>query len=64
MVFGEEARRLAGAAALLLGWTSDAFWRATPAELMAALTPTGGQDELADRKKIEALMERFPDARR
>ncbi len=60
-MFGDEARRLAGAATLLLGWTPDTFWRATPAELMDALMPAGGEGEPADRQKIEALMERFPD---
>ena len=61
-MFGEGARRLAGAAALLLGWTPETFWRATPAELMDALIPPGGDGEPPEKQAIEALMRRFPDA--
>ena len=47
----------------LLGWTPEAFWRATPQDLRLALegrlgrtaTPGFGQAELAQ------LMARFPD---
>jgi len=62
-LFGEAARRLAGTAAGLLGWTPETFWRATPAELMAALLPPGNEGEFPNKKDIAALMERFPDAR-
>ena len=61
-MFGEEARRLAGAATALLGWRPDDFWRATPAELLAALMPGGEVGEPPDKQVIEALMTRFPDA--
>ena len=60
--FGENASRLTGAAALLLGWRPWEFWDATPAELAAAL----GADEGAlapDREVLAELMRRFPDER-
>lgn len=60
--FAAGTARLAGVAGLLLGWTPDAFWRATPAELRSAL------EALAEpraaplgRDEIERLMARFPD---
>jgi uncharacterized phage protein (TIGR02216 family) len=59
-MFGEAARRLAGAAASLLGWTPDTFWTSTPAELCDALMPPG---EPPSRAAIDALMTRFPDQR-
>ena len=40
--FGSAAARLAGFCAVALGWSPDAFWRATPAEvagMVAALAP-------------------------
>ena len=37
--FGDHALRLSGAAIRLTGWTPDAFWAATPAELAAILAP-------------------------
>ena len=61
--FGEEARRLASAAAMLLGWSPDRFWSATPAELMDALRPPAEAGAPADKQTIEALMKRFPDGR-
>ena len=63
-MFGEAARRLAGAAATLLGWTPDIFWKATPAELCDALVPPGEAGEPPSRAAIDALMTRFPDQRR
>ena len=33
--FAEAAVRLAGLSGVLFGWTPDAFWRVTPAELRA-----------------------------
>jgi hypothetical protein len=48
--FAEAAQRAAGAATGLLGWSPDAFWRATPAELLTAfegrLPPDPGIGEL------------------
>lgn len=57
--FGEAATRLAGQAALLVGWTPDTFWAATPAELMAiamAAAPPPGDG--IDRTTLTAMMER------
>ncbi len=57
--FGEAAARLAGQAALLIGWTPDTFWAATPAELaaivLAAAPPSAGGIDLTT---ITAMMER------
>ncbi len=57
--FGEAATRLAGQSALLIGWTPDTFWAATPEELAAIVTaaaPPAGDG--MDRKTITAMMER------
>ena len=61
-LFGENATRLAGAAAMLLGWRPGEFWEATPAELAAALqvNPADGPD----RRDVDELMRRFPDEMR
>lgn len=57
--FGESAMRLSGQAALLIGWTPDTFWAATPAELAAIVTaaapPSAGG---MDRTTLSAMMER------
>ena len=61
-MFSESARRLAGVAALLLGWRPDDFWKATPAELAAvaaAIMPEA--DAAASRGDLARLMEMFPD---
>ncbi len=63
-MFGVAARRLAGAAATMLGWSPDTFWNATPAELCDALMPPGEAGEPPSRATIDALMTRFPDQRR
>ena len=60
-MFGDQARRLAGAAAALLGWRPDDFWQATPAELLTALMPEGEAGEPPVGEVIDALMKRFPD---
>ena len=56
--FGPAAARLAGHAALLLGWAPATFWAATPEEfasiLMAAAPPSG---EGIDRLTLSAMME-------
>jgi uncharacterized phage protein (TIGR02216 family) len=57
--FAQAAARLAGLAGLLAGWSPDAFWRATPAELRAVLEALHGSEERPAGR--EALMERFPD---
>ena len=43
--FAPSALRLAGLCSVLFGWSPDAFWRATPAEVRGvvdALAPPGG----------------------
>lgn len=60
--FGAAAARLSGHAALLLGWTPETFWTATPQELaaiLAALAPAGGEG--VDRQTLHSLMERDRD---
>lgn len=58
--FGPGAGRLAGMAGRWLGWRPDEFWRATPAELAAVLTPEA--DAAApvplSRDEFNRLMER------
>lgn len=57
--FGEAAIRLSGQAALLIGWSPQTFWTATPAELAAvvmAATPPPGDS--IDRSTLTAMMER------
>ena len=63
--FAEGAVRLAGLATRAFGWTPDAFWQATPAELAAILATSEsaapaplGRGELAEL--MAKLME--PDA--
>ena len=36
-MFGEGAARLAGIVGAGLGWSPDAFWQATPAEIAAVV---------------------------
>ena len=43
--FAPSAVRLAGLAGAVLGWSPDAFWGATPAELGAVLGVLGGGGE-------------------
>jgi uncharacterized phage protein (TIGR02216 family) len=60
--FAEAASRLAGAAALLLGWRPDEFWRSTPAELAAVLRAARrGTAAGVGRAELERLMEVHPD---
>jgi uncharacterized phage protein (TIGR02216 family) len=60
--FAEAASRLAGAAALLLGWRPGEFWGATPAELAAVLAAMRGEAAAAlGRADLERLMEAHPD---
>ena len=60
MSFSENAARLAGLVPRLLGWSPDAFWSATPAELAAILAPEPSAETLA-RTELETLMERDRD---
>lgn len=58
--FGSGARRLSGAAAMLLGWRPREFWEATPAKLAATLNVDEAADG-PDRQAVAELMRRFPD---
>ena len=60
--FAERAALLAGQAGVAFGWAPEAFWRATPAELMALVRAvTGEAVEPPDRATIARLMEAYPD---
>ena len=59
--FGEVAKRLSGAAAMLLGWRPDDFWNATPAELAAVLGALAPDADAPDALTIDELRRRFPD---
>ena len=60
--FADSAARLAGLAGALLGWTPDAFWRATPAELAAVLGALAGEGEAgASSEDLARLSAMFPD---
>jgi hypothetical protein len=62
MTFADNAARLSGQIAALLGWRPAEFWAATPAEIehvLAAMIPqTETPPDAGDRQK---LMEQFPD---
>ena len=65
-MFSAGAARLAGFAGAVLGWSPDAFWRATPAELavvVAALTggPGAAGAVPPDAAMMARLREAFPD---
>ena len=61
-MFSESAGRLAGMAAILLGWRPEEFWRSTPAELATVLAAmTGGSAAPVTRDELARLKERFPD---
>ena len=63
--FAAAARRLAGAAGAVLGWTPDAFWHATPAELAAVVAVVSGEDgggtSPPEPATIARMREAFPD---
>ncbi len=60
--FSECALRLAGFAGAVLGWSPDAFWRATPVELAAVVRVMAGEvASPPDAGAIADLMEAFPD---
>lgn len=60
--FAEAAARLAGVAAVLLGWRPDEFWRATPEELAGVLTALAGEEAApVEAAAIERLRGMFPD---
>ena len=60
--FAEGARRLAGLVPRVLGWSPQAFWDATPAELAAIFATEGcAGGEPLGRAELTALMERDGD---
>jgi uncharacterized phage protein (TIGR02216 family) len=60
--FAAAAGRLAGMAGVAFGWTPDAFWRATPAELGALVQAVRGDEpEALGAGELARLMEAFPD---
>ena len=64
--FGDLALQLAGFAGALLGWSPDAFWGCTPAELAVVVrTLTGAGDGAAvappDAATLAWLREAYPD---
>ncbi|MEN2786488.1 phage tail assembly chaperone [Sphingomonas qilianensis] len=63
MLFVERAGALAGFAGAFLGWAPDAFWGATPAELLAVVSALRGDAAAAppDDATIARLREAFPD---
>ena len=56
--FSPVALRLSGLVPRLLGWSPDAFWAATPAELAAILAPeAGGAVAPLSRADLNRMME-------
>jgi uncharacterized phage protein (TIGR02216 family) len=60
-LFVVSASRLAGLAALVLGWRPEEFWRATPAELASTFDVLGGEQVGAGSDDLERLRGMFPD---
>ncbi|WNO53541.1 phage tail assembly chaperone [Stakelama saccharophila] len=53
---------MAGIAGVLFGWSPDAFWAATPAELGALVRAIRGDGgDTIERATVDRLMEMFPD---
>ncbi len=60
--FAQGAGRLAGQAGAVLGWSPDAFWAVTPAELAAVVAAIAGEAaDPPDAVTIARLKEAFPD---
>jgi uncharacterized phage protein (TIGR02216 family) len=61
--FADGAGRLAGLAGAAFGWSPDAFWRATPAELAALVRAVAGEAAAVppDRATLARMMEADPD---
>ncbi|KTF69814.1 phage tail assembly chaperone [Sphingomonas sp. HT-1] len=60
--FSERAAQLAGMTGLAFGWSPDAFWRATPAELAALIRAAAGEaGEPLTPDLLARLQEQFPD---
>lgn len=61
-MFADAAARLAGLAGVAFGWSPEAFWRATPAELAALVTAIAGEAVAPpDGATLARLREAFPD---
>lgn len=60
--FSKGVPPLAALAAQALGWSPDAFWHATPAELATALGPVVPAAAGMGRDQLQDMMERDPDA--
>jgi uncharacterized phage protein (TIGR02216 family) len=58
MMFADGAARLAGLVPRLMGWSPNAFWNATPAELAAILAPGEDAGEPLTRGELDNLLER------
>lgn len=56
--FGPGAQRLCGLAAQVLGWSPARFWAATPAEMIAVLSPAILPAQGLDRTELNRMMER------
>lgn len=61
MTFTDSVRRLSGLVPRVLGWTPDAFWAATPAEIMAIFAPEVESAAPLSRAELNSLMERERD---
>ena len=59
--FADSARRLSGLVPRVRGWTPDAFWAATPAELAAIFSPEAEAAAPLSRRELNSLMERERD---
>jgi uncharacterized phage protein (TIGR02216 family) len=60
-MFAQAARRLAGLSGVLLGWSPDTFWHATPEELATVIEALRGDAVPADAGVVARLREAFPD---
>jgi Phage tail assembly chaperone protein, TAC len=60
-VFEDNAVRLAGLSAALLGWRPHEFWAATPAELATIIAALSPEPVAADAEVISRMKEQFPD---
>lgn len=63
MTFGEAALAAARLGCGVLGWSPDDFWRATPAELRAALGIDLGAADALDAAGLRRLIEEERDGR-
>lgn len=61
--FAASALRLAGQAGVAFGWSPDAFWAATPAELAALVAAVAGDRGAPPlgADELRGLRGRFPD---